>query len=49
MDLERPLGKRHRNDSIIQTVNDEFQDFKRMKTGDAKWAKVDKMIGKSAS
>ena len=33
-------------DSVFNRVMDEHHDYKLMKTGDATWAKVDKMIAK---
>jgi len=43
------LGKRHRHDSILNDVMDQYKGYKRMKVGDKKWAKVDKLIRNEAT
>lgn len=42
-------SKRSRRDSIYNDVLNEFKDYKRMKVGDHKWAKVDKLISKDST
>ncbi len=44
--MERP-EKRQRFDSIIHGVLNDEVDYKRMKTGDSTWNKIDKMISKA--
>ena len=42
-------GKRQRVDSIISGALSESAGFKKMKTGDTTWAKIDKIIAKPST
>ena len=37
---------RQRVDSVVHGLMSEHKDYKRMKTGDATWAKIDKLMNK---